>query len=156
MVGALVLGALPLGAAHAAGKMAPDSGNAQSKSLASSSAERLIRGEDSQALELADQAIAADASNPWGHYDRAVALGDLGRVDEAIKEYATAESKFSPADTWGRSVAIYGRANLLANHSRCAEAQAAFNDYEGYVATLNDPSAVAQARSTAAECHAGT
>jgi tetratricopeptide (TPR) repeat protein len=91
-----------------------------------------MRGDPAGALKLAEQAIALAADDPWAHYDRAVALGGLGRVDEAVSEYRQAQARFGD-DEWGKSIAIYGRAHLLAEHRRCEEAEAGYEEYASFV-----------------------
>src|SRR5882672_7639701 len=54
-------------------------GTPQSRALSSQAAAAEIRGNARQALELADQAVAADGRNPWAHYDRGAALARLGQ-----------------------------------------------------------------------------
>jgi tetratricopeptide (TPR) repeat protein len=100
---------------------------------------------------MADQAIAADDKNPWAHYDRASALADMRRVEEAVAEFRAAEARFPAADPWGRSVAMYGRANLLAQTGSCAQAVAAYEEYARFVERAA-PKDAAMAREYAAAC----
>jgi tetratricopeptide (TPR) repeat protein len=132
-----------------------DSGSPQSSALASQAAESLVRGRPSDALQVANNAVAADARNPWAHYNKAAALADLGRVDEALTEYRAAQAAFSASDPWGRSVAIYGRANALAQVGRCDEAKPAFEEYAAFVEP-SDPRSAALARGYATGCVART
>ena len=153
----MIMGALGgLVAADAYGQLAPprqsvDPGSPQSAALSSQSAQALVGGRPAEALRLADQAVATDVRNPWAHYDRAAALADLGRTDDALKEFKAAEARFSTDDPWGRSVAMFGRANLLAQAGRCAEAVAAFRDYARFV-EQKDPGGAALARQQASAC----
>jgi len=126
-------------------------GSSQSRALASGAAEALVAGKPAEALQRADQAIAADARDPWAHYDRAAALTDLGRVDEAVAEFKVAQTSFSAQDPWGRSIAIYGRANALAQAGRCGEARPAFEEYAVFV-ERSDPPGAGLARSYATQC----
>jgi tetratricopeptide (TPR) repeat protein len=143
---------LAAGQARATGlRQAADPGNTTSKDYASSSAEALVRRDDAKALDLANEALKADDRNPWAHYDRAVALGEMGRVNEAVTEYQAAQVRYAANDTWGRSVAIYGRAHLLADHGRCGEAKTAFQQYIDFVGGA-DPRGVAEARSASEAC----
>jgi hypothetical protein len=119
--------------------------------LASRAAEGLVAGQPQEALRLAERSIAADGNNPWAHYDRAAALADLRRVDESIAEFKAAEARFSAADPWGKSVAMYGRANLLEQTRACAQAAVAFEEYASFVERL-DRGAAAMARQHAASC----
>jgi len=130
---------------------AVDQGSPRSRTLSSESAEALIANKPAVALKMADQAIAADPQNPWGHYDRAAALSELGRVDEAVTQYDVAQRTFSTQDAWGRSIAMYGKANALARVGRCAEARPAFEAYATYVDRA-DPASAGMARRFAGEC----
>jgi hypothetical protein len=132
----------------------PDPGSGPSIDLTSRAAEGLVHGNAPEALRLADQAIAADDRNPWAHYDRAAALADLRRVDEAVAEFKAAEARFPADDPWGRSVAIYGRANILEQGRSCAQAAVAFEEYARFVQG-RDSKAAAMARQHAAECTTG-
>jgi hypothetical protein len=128
-----------------------DPGSPRSRALSSSSAEALVAGRPQDALRMADQAIAADSANPWSHYDRAAALTELGRTNEAVAAFDAAQRSFSTADAWGKSIAMYGRANALARVGRCSEAKASFLNYATYVDRA-DPAAAGMARRYAAEC----
>jgi tetratricopeptide (TPR) repeat protein len=130
---------------------AVDPGSPRSTGLSSQSAEALVAGKPVVALQMADQAIAADPQNPWAHYDRAAALSDLGRVDEAVAQYEVAQRSFSTQDAWGKSIAMYGKANALSRVGRCAEAQPAFEAYATFVEKA-DPGAAGLARRYAADC----
>ena len=130
-----------------------DPGSTRSAELASRAAEGLVRGNAPEALRMADQAVAADDRNPWAHYDRAAALADLRRVDDALAEFKAAEARFPAADPWGKSVAIYGRANILEQTRPCAQAAVVFEEYARFVEGL-DRGAAAMARQHAAACQA--
>jgi tetratricopeptide (TPR) repeat protein len=132
-------------------RQAVDEGSSRSRELASRASESLTRQQPAQALQMAEQAIAADALNPWGHYNRAAALADLGRVDAAVADFQAAERLFSTADAWGKSISMYGRANVLAQAGRCSEAGPAFEEYARYVERA-DAGAAALARRYATEC----
>jgi tetratricopeptide (TPR) repeat protein len=125
--------------------------SASSAELSSQAAEALVRGRAADALPLAEKALTVDARNPWAHYNRAAALADMGRVDQAIAEYRAAEAAFTSADPWGRSISIYGRANALAQAGRCAEARPAYEEYADLVGN-SDPHSAALARRYAQEC----
>jgi tetratricopeptide (TPR) repeat protein len=101
--------------------------------LCTQSAAAMMRGDPAGALALAERALGVAADDPWAHYDRAVALGGLGRVDQAVAEYRLAQAHFGD-DAWGKSIAIYGRAHLLAEHQRCEQAEAAYEEYASFVA----------------------
>jgi tetratricopeptide (TPR) repeat protein len=128
-----------------------DPGSPQSAALASQAAEDLVRGRAGDALQVANDAINADPRNPWGHYNKASALASLGRVDDAVAEFRVAQNAFGTGDAWGKSVAIYGRANALAQAGRCNEAQPAFEEYAAFVEPTDARSA-ALARGTARAC----
>src|SRR5262252_8861354 len=97
-----------VGGRRAAAELAPprnvgaEPGTPQSNALTSQAASAEMKGEARAALRLADQALAADARNPWATYDRASALARLGVVDEAVKSFRLAEQQFSPSDRWAR------------------------------------------------------
>jgi tetratricopeptide (TPR) repeat protein len=150
-----VLG-LGMAAGVARAQLAPphhsvDPGSPRSSRLSSESAEALIASRPADALRMADQAIASDPSNPWGHYDRAAALTELGRTEEAVAAYDAAQRSFTTADAWGKSIAMYGRANALSRAGRCPEARTSFEAYARYVERA-DPSAAGMARRYAADC----
>jgi tetratricopeptide (TPR) repeat protein len=128
-----------------------DPGSPQSVRIAGQSAEALVQGRHQDALRIADSALASDANNPWAHYHRGVALSELGRTDEAVSSFRAAEQTFSPADRWGKSIALYGRAHVLDQAGRCAEAKAAYEQYATYVQD-SDPPAAGMARSYASAC----
>jgi tetratricopeptide (TPR) repeat protein len=110
-----------------------------------------IRGDSSTARRLADEAIRADPRDPWGYYDKGMALASLGQTDAAVAALREAERRFSPADEWARSVAIYGRAHTLSEVGRCGEARQAFGEYASRVAA-DDAHAATMARAYGAEC----
>ena len=119
--------------------------------LASQSAEVDLTGDHQRALQLADEAIKSDPSEPWGYYDRGDALGNLGRVDDAVAAFGEAANRFPEADTWGRSVAIWGQANALFQMGRCQEAAPAFERYATFVEKV-DRDAAAMARQFSLQC----
>jgi len=151
-------GAVGLAGGRAVAEITPprnvgaEPGSAQSSALASLAASAQMRGNPRQALVLADQALAADARNPWATYDKATALSRLGMTDEAVQSFRVAEQQFSPGDRWARSVAIYGRAHALEEARRCPEAKAAFAEYVAFV-EKDDPTSAAMARRYASECN---
>jgi tetratricopeptide (TPR) repeat protein len=118
--------------------------------LSTRSAEALMRADYPEAVKLADQAIDADASNPWPYYDRAEALAAEKRVDEAVRSFRQAEARFGD-DPWGRSVAVYGRALALDQAGRCDEARVV---YDAYAALVNpyEPSLARTAQTYGQEC----
>jgi tetratricopeptide (TPR) repeat protein len=149
---------LVAGAVRAEGLRAPQSLNAvpwnrQASELASRSAKAAIEGNPQESLALAEKAIQVSPNDPWPHYNKGMALAQLGQVDAAVSALSAAELRFSNVDPWGRSVAIYGRANTLALVGRCAEARLAFEQYARFVEP-RAPNAAALARSYATECRA--
>jgi tetratricopeptide (TPR) repeat protein len=125
----------------------------QSSELATRSAKAEMQGMPQQALALADQAIRVNPQDPWPHYDKGMALARLGQTDAALTSLNAAEQRFSAADRWGRSIAMYGRANTLALAGRCAEARQAFEEYAAFV-QAQAPDAAAMARRYGTECRA--
>ena len=126
-------------------------GNRQSSMLTSRAADAAIKGQPRQALDLANQAIRADPRNPWPYYNKGMALAELGETDAAIAALFAAEQRFSPADRWARSVAIYGRAQAFNRAGRCVEAVQAFADYARFVGK-DDPRSAEMARRYAVNC----
>lgn len=146
------------GAAQAEELRAPQNVNAvpwsrQSSELATRSAKAAMEGNPQESLALAQQAIQAGPQDPWPYYNKGMALARLGQTDAAVSALSAAEQRFSTADPWGRSVAIYGRANTLAGAGRCAEARQAFEQYARFVEE-RAPDSAALARRYAADCRA--
>src|SRR5262245_37861176 len=100
---ALLAGMLGL-AGGAARAQTAQAGKVEASNLTSRAAAAQIRGDPQEALRLADQALTADGSNAWAHFNRATALSRLGQTDAAVEGFRTAERTFGTADTWGRSV----------------------------------------------------
>jgi tetratricopeptide (TPR) repeat protein len=109
------------------------------------------QGASERALALADRAVMVSPASPWAHYDRAVALQALGRMDDAVEELRQAERYFGDADARGRSLAIYGRARALTGAGRCAEAHVAYQEYADLV-RVADPRAAEMALAYASNC----
>jgi predicted Zn-dependent protease len=128
-----------------------DPGSPLSNALASDAAEAVVAGRAHHALRMAKIAIKADPSNPWGYYNMADALALLHRVDEAVVAFRQAEQHFSAADRWGKSIAIYGRANVLRQANRCEEAAGAFREYAAFV-QKDDPGSADMARRYSIMC----
>ena len=125
----------------------------ESARLASRSAAARAGGQLDQSLALAEQGIRADADDPWPYYNKAMTLGQLGRADEAAAAFREAERRYFPRDLWGKSVAVYGRANTYAQAGRCAEAQQAYTEYASLVGGY-DPNSADLVRRYEAECRA--
>lgn len=119
----------------------------EAAAIASDAAVALGRGDGNGALALADRAVAKYARDPWAHYVRGEALARLGRLEEALPEYRLSENDFTVEDRWGRSIALWGRANALHQVGRCADAKAAFAEYTAFVKPYDAAAvAIAQAR----------
>jgi tetratricopeptide (TPR) repeat protein len=123
----------------------------RSAQLASRAASAEIAGDPQAALQLAEKAVAANPRDPWGYYAKGDALASLGKVDDAVKALGLAEEHFALSDLWGRSVAIYGRAQALAEVNRCAEARGEFLRYAAFVRE-RDPQSADIAIRVAADC----
>jgi tetratricopeptide (TPR) repeat protein len=154
----LGLGLLSLQTARADELRAPQNVNAepstrQSAALTTQAAVADMKGNPQQARDLANQAIRADARDPWPYYNKGMALAELGETDAAIAALYAAEKHFAPTDRWGRSVAIYGRAHALGQAGRCVESRQAFEEYASFVGK-DDPTAATMARRYAADCRA--
>jgi tetratricopeptide (TPR) repeat protein len=119
--------------------------------LATESVKADIAGDHEKALRLAEDAIKADANDGWAHYDRGDALASLKKVDEAVAAFHDAERRFPETDPWGKSVAIWGQANALAQAGRCQEAGTHYERYAVFVERI-EPSAAGQARKVAKQC----
>jgi tetratricopeptide (TPR) repeat protein len=158
LTAAAVMSMATAGAARAEGLRAPQNVNAvpwsrQSSELATLSAKAAMAGDPQSSLALAQQAIQLGPQDPWPYYNKGMALARLGQTDAAVSALSAAELRFSTVDPWGRSVAIYGRANTLAMAGRCAEARQAFEQYAQFV-ELRSPNSAALARRYATECRA--
>jgi predicted Zn-dependent protease len=119
--------------------------------LASESVEAELAGDHDKALRLADEAIKTDAKNPWAHYDRGDALGALHRPDDAIAAFHDAERRFSEAEIWGKSIAIWGQANVLVQAGRCQDAGPVLDRYAALVEKV-DTGAAEFGRRFAKQC----
>jgi Flp pilus assembly protein TadD len=146
-------------AAHGQGAQPPQNVGAEpstpaSAQLSTRAATADMAGNPQQAVALADQAIRADPKDPWPYYNKAMALARVGEVDGALAAFVAAEQHFAPADRWGRSVAVFGRAHALAMAGRCTEAQQAFDEYTAL--NPDDPNAAPLAERYSADCRAST
>jgi tetratricopeptide (TPR) repeat protein len=119
--------------------------------LASESVVAEVAGDHDKALRLADDAIKTDPKNPWAYYDRGDALGALHRTDDAIVAFREAERRYSDAEVWGKSIAIWGQANVLSQLGRCGEASPIYERYASLVETV-DRSDAEVARQYAKRC----
>jgi hypothetical protein len=89
----------------------------------------LVEGDAGRACMYAERGLAADPKDPWLHYNRAVALFDLGFGDQGARELNLADLYLSPGDTWGLSVVQYQRALRLQQAGRCDDARREFGRY---------------------------
>jgi tetratricopeptide (TPR) repeat protein len=121
-----------------------------SSQMASQSATAEMKGDPAGAIKFADEGIAADPANPWPYYNKADALARMGKTDDAVATFSQAEQHFDDNDHWGKSVAIFGRAHVLAQAKRCKEARAAFDEYAAWV--KDDPSAAQLAKRYSDDC----
>jgi tetratricopeptide (TPR) repeat protein len=122
-----------------------------SEKLTTEAARALIAGKPELALERAEAAVKATPRSAWAQYQRASALSALRRWDDAVKAYDEALRTFARPDDWGRSVALWGRAEALREAGHCDEAKSSFNEYVALVAS-RDRKAADQANSQAAAC----
>lgn len=107
-----------------------------------------------RALELADAGVTGRReADPWLYYNRAVALVETGRFDDAVTAFTIAEREFGGADEnpWGRAISIYGRARALDAGLRCTEAKRAYEEFASLV-RKDDPSSAATALDVARRC----
>jgi Flp pilus assembly protein TadD len=119
--------------------------------LAGQAAAAEIGGDYEKALQLADKAIKADPKEAWSYYVRGDALASLRRVDDSVVAFRQSEQLFPAADIWGRSVAIWGSANVLRQVGRCQDASAILERYASFVEQF-DSEAAAFAHKTEKEC----
>src|SRR5215831_19963050 len=111
------------GTTRAEGPQPPQNVNAEpstpaSAELSSRSASAEMAGNPQDAVALADHAISADPRDPWSYYNKGMALARLGDVNGAAAALFTAQQHFHPSDVWGRSVAVFSRAHVLAQAGR--------------------------------------
>jgi tetratricopeptide (TPR) repeat protein len=151
-IGFLLLGSV----ARADPPQAPKNVNVEpttpkSAALTSRAASAEMTGNPQAALKLAERAIATNPGDPWGYYDKAMALSQLGQLDRALESFGAAEQRYSATDRWGKSVAIYGRAHALSEVGRCDEARTAFRAYASLIRE-QDPKSANMATRYAADC----
>lgn len=122
-----------------------------SDKLTTAAAAALTHGDPTQALVYANGAISIDPGDPWAHYDKGAANNALGNTDAAIEGFSTAEALFGVDNTWGRSLAIYGRARARELAGSCDQARADYLEYAKLV-RANKPSAARLALEKGKEC----
>jgi tetratricopeptide (TPR) repeat protein len=153
--GALAASALSAGPAVAGStELKPPTkggGKPSDSKLATESVKSDIAGDHEKALRLADDAIKADSTDPWGYYNRGDALLSLKKVDDAVAAFHDAERRFPETDPWGKSVAIWGQANAFAQAGRCQEAGSHYERFALFVEQV-EPSAAGQGRKVAKQC----
>jgi tetratricopeptide (TPR) repeat protein len=117
----------------------------------------VIRGDDARVLTLTDSdalsGAAPDQRSPWLDYDRAIALGRLGRTDDAVAAYESAAKRFESRGQSGeRAKAIYGEAQALSAAHRCKDAWRKYQQYAAIVRPTNERDAKL-AVTYANDCH---
>jgi tetratricopeptide (TPR) repeat protein len=105
----------------------------EASSRATQAARGLIRSDYQAALDAAQAGLKVKPGDPWLLYNEGVALVGLDRLDDALPVLRQAETNFDPADTFGRSVAIYQRAISLEQAGRCDEARPEYQRYADLV-----------------------
>jgi tetratricopeptide (TPR) repeat protein len=149
---ALVSSALVVACAPHSTHTPPTLTSARAPMYQETQAEReLHAGDAKRALATAERREARANGDPWAHYDRAVALDELGNTNEAAGEFREAESRFVGRSTWGRSISLFGRARVLADAGRCREARQAYEAYAALVQRYSPRDAVTALRE-ADEC----
>lgn len=138
---------------HAPRDARAEPGTPESAALSTRAAKAELAGNFPMAVQLADQAIASDPRDPWPHYDKASALVQMGKTDEAVANFRVAEQRFANVDRWGQSISIYGRAHAFSEGNRCDEARASYREYAAFVQKV-DPKSAEMALRYAADCHA--
>jgi tetratricopeptide (TPR) repeat protein len=161
LAGMAILGVSGLAAGQAPGaaprKLAPLTYGpppAQASAKETTEAARaLMAGKPEEAIKHADQALAAQPKSAWAHYQKASALAALGKWEAAVSEYDEAMRTFARGDDWGRSVALWGRGEVLRDSGHCDEAKTTFNEYVSLVAS-RDKKAADLANEQSAACKA--
>src|ERR1700734_2604770 len=67
----------------------------KSAALTSRAASAEMTGNPQAALKLAERAIATNPRDPWGYYDKAMALSQIGQLDRALESFDAAEQRYS-------------------------------------------------------------
>ena len=104
----------------------------------------LRRDDPAQALALSERALHLAPNDPWALYERATALAELGRTDEAVLAFSRVEALYGDAHPRGKGLAMYGRARALAMAGRCDEARGAYDAYAAFERAF-DPTAAEMA-----------
>jgi len=121
--------------------------------LTSDSASAEMSGDHGKSLSLAEDAIKTDPKDPWGYYDKANAMARAGRTDDGVAAFHEAERRWPIEDTWGKSVAIWGQADVLNKAGRCNDASPIYERYAEFIEKV-DADAAAMARTYAKHCAA--
>jgi tetratricopeptide (TPR) repeat protein len=116
--------------------------------------EALRVGNFQQALLMASRAVQQQPEDGRARYQRAVALAGLGETDDAVNAFREAESRFSTADLFGRSIAVYGRARAFDQAGRCEDARKTYREYAALVRAA-DPAGAELALRYARSCRPG-
>ena len=93
------------------------------------------------------------SARSWPHDNKGMALAELGETDGALAALFAAEQHFTPPDSWGRSVAIYGRAHTLRRRGAAPRPVRPTKNTLAFVGK-DDPQAAEIARRYAADCRA--
>ncbi len=99
----------------------------KAEELATASSRALANKQFDDAYHLAQAGLAIDPHDPWLMYDAGLALAGLGRTDDAYSLLVTAEKTFRIP--YGKQIAAYARAMILANAARCEQASVEYHHY---------------------------
>jgi hypothetical protein len=85
------------------------------------------------------------------HYDRGVALVDLGKTDDAVAEFKSVEGLASGKNRRPQSVALWGIADAYGRAGRCDDARPAYEAYARFM-EQEDKAGAEMARRYASSC----
>ena len=102
--------------------------------LSTQAAEALMRKDYEKVLSLTETTGAASAAEAWLTYDRGEALVGLGRTDEALEAYRSAEQRFDrTGNRAGAHKAMWGEARAFSEAGQCEDAGKAYDRYAAAV-----------------------
>lgn len=133
-------------------RKAPTRAEKRAASLATDSVNAELAGDHKRAFDLAAKVIAADPADAWGYYLRGDALVAMGRTQDAVTSFAASEGHFSPADPWGKSVAIWGEGNAYSEATHCDKASPEYQRYAAFVEHLDAAAAAAGRQQAMKDC----
>src|ERR1700722_9156045 len=81
----------------------------KSAALTSRAASAEMTGNPQAALKLAERAIATNQRDPWGYYDKAMALAQVGQLDRALEAFGDDEQRHAATGRSGKSAGWTGR-----------------------------------------------